>query len=415
MSTKLLDLAYQSSRESISTRDEDQLLYLLVSVQRPQVDSAEYLPRNLSLIIDCSTSMKGDRLNNVKSAAAAIVEGIGPEDKISIVPFSDRAEVIYPANTVQNKNALISQINSMRASGGTEIYQGLEKGYNEIRKSRLDSYTNHMILLTDGRTYGDTKECLSLASEAADKGIDINAFGIGADWNDAFLDKLVAISGSQAIYIEKPSHAMGHLQDKIEGLGVVFAANFRLIDGFPEDVELQSVFKISPYAQHFTPDGLDIRLGSLEAGSPLAMLLEFQLHIHDSTESFLMPIKMLADIPSKRIKNYSISVEFELPVSDEIDPIDPPVQVVEAVRALNLFRMNERIWRDIEGGDIPLATRRLHQFSTRLLEAGHVELAEQVQLETERLKLMGAYSESVRKRLKYGTRALITQNLINDS
>jgi Ca-activated chloride channel family protein len=359
--------------------------------------------------------MKGARLNSVKSAAAAIVKGIGPEDKISIVPFSDRAEVIFPANTVQNKNTIISQINSMSASGGTEIYQGLEKGYNEIRKSRLDSYTNHMILLTDGRTYGDTKECLNLASEAADRGIDINAFGIGADWNDAFLDKLVAISGSQAIYIEKPSQAMGHLQDKIEGLGVVFAANFRLIDGFPENVELLSVFKISPYAQHFTPDGLDIRLGSLEAGSPLAMLLEFQLHIHDSTESILMPIKLLADIPSKRIKNYSISVEFELPVSDEIDPIDPPVQVVEAVRALNLFRMNERIWRDIEEGDIPLATRRLHQFSTRLLEAGHVELAEQVLLETERLKVVGAYSESVRKRLKYGTRALITQNLNIDS
>ena len=91
MSSKLLELTHQSSRESISARDENQLLYLLVSVQRPQIDSAEYLPRNLSLIIDCSTSMKGDRLNNVKRAAAAIVEGIGPEDKISVVPFSDRA------------------------------------------------------------------------------------------------------------------------------------------------------------------------------------------------------------------------------------------------------------------------------------------------------------------------------------
>lgn len=415
MSTKLLDLAYQSSRESISARDEDQLLYLLVSVKRPQIDSAEYLPRNLSLIIDCSTSMKGDRLNNVKSAAVAIVEGIGPQDKISIVPFSDRAEVIYSADTVQNKKVLISQINSMSASGGTEIYQGLEKGYNEIRKSRLDSYSNHMILLTDGRTYGDTKECLNLANEAADRGVDINAFGIGADWNDAFLDKLVAISGSQAIYIEKPSQAMGHLQDKIEGLGDVFAANFRLIDDFPENIALLSVFKISPYAQHFTPDGLDIRLGSLEAGSPLAILLELQVQVDNSSEKFQIPIKLLSDIPSKHIKNYAIGIEFDLPVGDRIDPVDPPVQVVEAVRALNLYRMNERIWRDIEGGDIPLATRRLHQFSTRLLEAGHVELAEQIQLETERLKVMGAYSESNRKRLKYGTRALITQNLGFDS
>ena len=415
MSTKLLNLTYQSSRESISARDEDQLLYLLASVKRPQIDSADYLPRNLALIIDCSTSMKGDRLNSVKSAAVAIVEGIGPEDKISLVSFNDRAEVIYPSNTVQTKNTLISQINSMSASGGTEIYQGLEKGYNEIRKSRLDSYSNHMILLTDGRTYGDTRECLNLANEAADRGIDINAFGIGADWNDAFLDKLVAISGSQAIYIEKPSQAMGHLRDVIEGLGVVFAANFRLIDDFPENVTLLSVFKISPYAQHFTPDGLDIRLGSLEADYPLTILLEIQIQVVSSSENFQIPINLLTDIPSKHIKNYAIGIEFDLPVVERSDPLDPPAQVVEAVRALNLYRMNERIWRDIEGGDIPLATRRLHQFSTRLLEAGHAELAGQVQLETERLKVMGAYSESVRKRLKYGTRALITQNLGTDS
>jgi len=41
-------------------------------------------------------------------------------------------------------------------------------------------------------------------------------------------------------------------------------------------------------------------------------------------------------------------------------------------------------------------------------------LAEQVQIETERMKIMGAFSETVRKRLKFGTRALITQNLSID-
>ncbi len=411
MSTDLLDLTIHGSRESIAALDEDQLLYLLLYVRPPKESDESYLPRNLSLIIDCSTSMKGERLSNVKAAAAAIVEGISPDDKLSLIAFSDRAEAIRPARSVKNKASLISKINSMSASGGTEIFQGLEKGYNEIRKSRLDSFSNHMILLTDGQTYGDTKECLKLAAAAADKGIDITAFGIGADWNDAFLDKLVGLSGSQAIYIENPAHAMGHLQDKIKGLGVVFASCLRLIDEFPVGVELVSAFKIAPYAQHFTPDGLDIRLGAVEAGSPLAILLEFQVRVQDSGDSFRLPVRFRTDVPSRNIKEHSINIEFEIPIRSATNPIDPPEEVVEAVRVLNLYRMNERIWRDIEGGDIPLATKRLHQFSTRLLEAGHADLAEQVELETERLKLMGAYSETIRKRLKYGTRTLITQTI----
>jgi Ca-activated chloride channel family protein len=355
--------------------------------------------------------MKGDRLGNVKNAAGMIVERIGPDDKISVIAFSDRAEVVRPASTINSKATLISQINSISAFGGTEIFQGLEAGYKEIRKSPLDSYNSHMILLTDGHTYGDTKDCLQLARDAAVQGIDISAFGIGNDWNEAFLDKLVAMSGSQSVYIEKPSQVMGYLQEKIRGLGVVFASSFRLLHDFPSGVELLSVFKIAPYAQQFVPDGLDMRLGSVEIDTPLTLLLEFQVKVQNSEESFRLPVRFLSDIPSKHLKDHPSDYELEIPVIEENDPVEPPYQLAEAVRALNLYRMNERIWQDIEEGDNTVATRRLQQFNTRLLEAGHSALAEQVERETERLSSMGAMSESARKRLKYGTRALITQTI----
>jgi Ca-activated chloride channel family protein len=411
MSDDLLALTVQSSRESIAAFDGEQLLYLLVNVDPPKKTTVPFLPRNLSLIVDCSTSMKGERLGNVKNATGMIVERIGPEDMISVISFNDRAKVVRPASPVKHKATLISQINSIRAFGGTEIFQGLEAGYNEIRKSPLDSFNSHMILLTDGHTYGDTKDCLQLARDAAIEGIDISAFGIGDDWNEAFLDKLVAMSGSQSIYIEKPSQVMGYLQDKIRGLGVVFASSFRLLYDFPAGVELLSVFKLAPYAQQFMPDGLDMRLGSIEKDSPLTLLLEFQVEVQNSEESFHLPVRFHSDIPSRHLKDHPSDYELEIPVTEENDPIEPPHQLAEAVRALNLYRMNERIWNDIEAGDIPVATRRLQQFNTRLLEAGHSELAEQVAHETESLRSLGELSGSARKRLKYGTRTLITQTI----
>jgi Ca-activated chloride channel family protein len=411
MTEDLLAINIQSSRESIAALEGEQLLYLLVNVDPPKKSTIQYFPRNLSLIIDCSTSMKGERLANVKNAAGMIIDNINSDDVISVVAFSDRAEIVRPAGVVKNKAAAISNINGIRASGGTEIFQGLEAAHKEIRKSPLDSFNSHIILLTDGNTYGDTKECLQLARDAAVDGIDISAFGIGHDWNAAFLDKLVALSGSQSFFVEKPSQVMGYLQDRIRGLGAVYASSFRLVHDFPSGVELLTVFKIAPYAQQFVPDGLDIRLGAIEADSPLAVLLEFQIEAQNPDNSFHLPIRFLSDIPSRHIRSLSSDHELEFPVSAENSPIEPPSQLAEAVKALNLYRMNERIWQDIEEGDIPSATRRLERFNSRLLEAGHLDLAEQFELETSRLRSRGDLPESARLRLRFGTRSLITQTI----
>lgn len=411
MSDKFLNINIEASRESVTRIEEGQLLYVLLTIRPQKKTSISYQPINLSLVVDRSTSMKGDRLRNVKSAASTIVEKIGPEDVISVIAFNDRAEVVSPARPVDNVAALISQIKGISASGGTEIFQGLEAGYEELRKSSLESFSNHLILMTDGHTYGDMKDCLNLARDAAVLGVDISGFGIGDEWNDTFLDKLVGVSGGQSVYIEKPSQVLRHLQNRIRGLGVVFASSLRLTADFPSSVELLSLFKVSPYAQHIVPDGLDIMLGSIEGDSKLAILLELSIEVKNADDSLQIPIKFVADIPSRQVSNYVVESTLKLPIVAHDSALDPPEQLVEAVRALNLYRMNERIWSDIDAGETKTATKRLQNLSTSLLEAGHSGLAAQVEEETERLKSGIALSPSARKQLKYGTRSLITQTM----
>jgi hypothetical protein len=101
-------------------------------------------------------------------------------------------------------------------------------------------------------------------------------------------------------------------------------------------------------------------------------------------------------------------------VTDE-PRINPPKALTDAVQALNLYRLNEKVWQEIEGGDLPQATTRMRRLTTRLLEAGHTQLAQQAYAETERLASMGTLSLEGRKRLKYGTRSLLTQTVIPDN
>ncbi|MCB0030638.1 MAG: hypothetical protein KDE28_22160, partial [Anaerolineales bacterium] len=57
------------------------------------------------------------------------------------------------------------------------------------------------------------------------------------------------------------------------------------------------------------------------------------------------------------------------------------------------------------------ATRRMEQLTKRLQGAGFRELAQQAANETRRLQQLGSMSDEGHKRLKYGTRRLLSGKL----
>lgn len=411
MATDLLDVRVLGSRQAIAALDFAQLLYLLVDIRPPDKMKVEHQPLNLCLVIDRSTSMGGDRLDRVKAAASLLIDKLGPEDLISVISFSDRAEVVLPSSRLDNKPVLMGRIRSIMASGGTEIYQGLRAGVLELTKVALQGKTNYLILLTDGHTYGDDDACLTLARKIAAQGIGLSAFGIGADWNDQFLDSLVSPSGGQSAFIESANQVFEFLQNRIKGLGLVYAQNMRLVPEFPMGINLKSGFKVAPFAQPLTTEASNYRLGALEGRSPLSVLLEFTIEPQLPGRNISLPLHLTSDIPAYSVQNYISKKNYELAVVTDEPRINPPKALTDAVQALNLYRLNEKVWDEVEVGNLPQATTRMRRLTTRLLEAGHTQLAQQAYAESERLSSIGSLSEEGRKRLKYGTRSLITQTI----
>ncbi|MFQ5419946.1 MAG: VWA domain-containing protein, partial [Anaerolineae bacterium] len=203
-----LQISIQASRNRLALSGMAQLIYLLAKIESPEQQLSTRRPLNISLVIDRSTSMRGARMQNVKTAVELILSKLSPDDVISVVSFSDRAEVILPAGKIKNSRALMARIRGIEPSGGTEIFQGLQTSVQEMYRASLNLHTNHIILLTDGHTYGDAVECLNLAKESANQGIGLSAFGIGTEWNDKFLDKLVSPSGGRSGFIETPVEIM---------------------------------------------------------------------------------------------------------------------------------------------------------------------------------------------------------------
>lgn len=404
-----LDIEITPSREQIEVSDSDQRLYLLIDIRPPKQSAGQQLPLNLCLVIDRSTSMQGRRLEAVKAAVELVIEKLAPNDVLSLISFSDRAEVVSPAEPLTNKATVISRLRTIIPSGGTEIYQGLSAGVKEMRQVELHKYTNHLILLTDGHTYGDDKECLQLAKQVAGDGVGFSAFGIGADWNDHFLDKLVAPSGGQSAFIDQPANVVEKLQSRINGLGTIYAQNMRLVRDFPDFLSLEFGFKLVPFAQPLDVDETEIRLGDVEGRSRLAILLEVNIRPQLIERRFNVPLKLVADVPAKQLQPQTFDSTVRLRVLKEAEKEMPPEAIVEAVRMLNMYRMNEQVWEDVEKGELDVAARRMRHLTTRLLEAGETQLAQQANMEIDRINNAGTMSLEGRKKLKFGTRALINR------
>jgi len=212
------------SRPNLVWLTEPQMIYLLLQISpRVRKDEIAAPPLNLSLVLDRSTSMQGEKMDLIKAAATQLLRGMRDGDILSVVSFSDRAEVVIPAASYTDRRRMESNIQKIQPSGGTEILQGLEAGLREVQKNFDRRRVNHIILLTDGQTYGDEQACLKLAEDAALQNIAITGMGIGSEWNDIFLDALSSRTGSSSAYISKPRDIERILVEKFQSLANTFA------------------------------------------------------------------------------------------------------------------------------------------------------------------------------------------------
>ena len=406
----LLSVRTLFSREVLPLLSEPQVLYTLVEIH-PSIANVELPtpPVNLCIVIDRSTSMQGSRLDQVKASVLHVIDNLRENDTCAVVAFSDKAEVVVPAQRgTMEKTLAKAKVSTVNASGGTEILQGLLTGLMELHQQLSPSAVNHLILLTDGHTYGDEDECLLLAGLAATDGISISGLGIGEEWNDRFLDELTSATGGVATYISSPQQVKTIILDRMRGLNAAYAERLTMQVTLDLDVKLDSAFKVSPEAGPVTVDGGPLRLGSMPKEQPISVLLRFLLPPLSEGKRPIARLSVYGDVVSLGRRGERSVVDILLPVSNELSmDTKPSPALVEALSRLSQYRLQERASQEASEGDITSATRRLSTLGTRLLATGQTDLAKVALAEARRLEKTHALSEDAKKHLKYGTRALM--------
>ena len=397
------------SRPSLIKISEPQMIFVMMELTAPQVARSEpSLPLNVGLVLDRSTSMRGERMDTVKRTAIQLLRQLRQEDIISIVTFSDRAEVLVSGGRSSEKIEIENKIKAIQTSGGTEIYQGMDAGFFEVRSRSSKDSTNHIILLTDGRTYGDEAECLRIAEQAAISGIAISGLGIGSEWNDVFLDSMAARTGGSSMYISQPKDIEKTLKEVFLGLGQIYAERVTFDFIAQPGVELHYAFRLSPQSSPLKTSS-PIRLGGLPKEASLTLLLEFIVDPIENTSGALTLVEgqISMDIPTRPSTNHILPLHLSRVISLETSSEPPPTQLLKAVSQLTLYRMQERANQYLAEGQLEDASRHMKNLATHLFSQDQHDLARTALQEANNILHKHRLSETGKKRIKYGTRALL--------
>lgn len=397
------------SRRKLRRLDEPQLLYVLLKVQPTlEMTGTPDAPLNLSLVVDHSTSMKGPRLQNLKTAVHNIIGECDENDILSVVTFSDNADVLIPAQHPKDPRELKARISTIRADGATAIYSGLQAGLAQVERHRHSRYVNHIILITDGRTYGDEDDCLRLAGRARDAGIGISAMGIGEDWNDRFLDALAAQTGGASAYINSPEAVVAFLQQRVRSLATAYAERVQLVVAPASNVEVESAARVSPNPMVLDAATQPIPLGSVDGLAATRLLLQFHVTTGKAEpgEFFAGRVDVSGEVLGSKYRSERLVLDLTVEVQDEIPEQEPPRELLDALTRLTMYRLQSRAQEALEQGNVTEATRKLEYLATRLFENGAEELGKSALHEARRVAHTRRLSDEGAKQLKYGTRAL---------
>jgi Ca-activated chloride channel family protein len=188
---------------------------LQIAVNTPlDPSSFERLPMNLVVVVDHSGSMAEDnRLDKVKLGLHTLVDNLRAEDRISLISFDDVVTTDAGFTDTLDREALHAAIDKLRPRGSTNIYAGLEAGFQALGEYPTNERQNRVIFLSDGlATVGITDDysIMAMAKERISAGIGLTTVGVGSSF-DVELMRGLAENGAGNYYFLEDGAAAGEV------------------------------------------------------------------------------------------------------------------------------------------------------------------------------------------------------------
>jgi Ca-activated chloride channel family protein len=155
-----------------------------------------------------------------------MLESLQPKDRLAIVVFHSKTEVLLPSTTIEDAGTdeVKKKIRAMAARGTTDMTGGLSAAIEEVSRHMQGDGINRVLLLGDG-VPNESAQLMPVVQSAADRGISITALGLGPDYDELLMGKIAQTTGGRFHYVSDSSKVAAFFQEEIVRLQRVYAKN----------------------------------------------------------------------------------------------------------------------------------------------------------------------------------------------
>lgn len=210
--------------------------YFMYVADAPVLEKdAQKIRREVTIVIDRSGSMGGEKIEQARESAKQIVRGMNEGEFVRIVDYADDVRSFSDTSVELTKKSIkqvLAYIDNIQSRGGTNLHGAL---VDALSASPTPETLPMVIFLTDGlATVGETRESQirSAAQQANDAQRRVFTFGVGYDVNAPLLDGIAIDTKAESTFVapgEDVEMKVGQVFDKLDGpvmVDPVFSARY---------------------------------------------------------------------------------------------------------------------------------------------------------------------------------------------
>lgn len=254
-------------------RGEERDVHLGIFIRAPEPrPSVRRAPIAVSLAIDISGSMHGEKIANARLAALRFLDALREDDQIALIVFNDSVSTLAPMSKLSpaRREALRRAIGALGPGGGTNLYGGLRAGIDET--ARADAGARRVILISDGQGNvgpSDVHSLGRLASDGNERHVQVSAIGVGVDYDEAALSAIAIRSAGRYTHLRNPSMLASIVEAELSRLNETVATEIIL------EIRPRPGVILEPITPGIERDGerLRIPIGALSGGQQRELLV----------------------------------------------------------------------------------------------------------------------------------------------
>lgn|SRR5574341_1614632 len=339
----------------------EQRVFLLARINAGETTAlAERRPLNLSVVLDRSGSMAGDKLEYVKKAAQFLVHHLGKSDRFSVVTYDENVKVEHQPAPVIHKDVIRNVIQNIRSGGTTNLSGGWLQGCQLVAEGKADGQVDRVLLLTDGLAnvgITDPARLGAMARQKREEGVTTTTMGVGMGFNEDLLVQMAHEGGGAFYFIDNPDQAPAIFSEELQDLLNVVGQNLVITLTLSADVKM--IRQLNTYPAEAQDRVITFRLGDLYADEVKTLLLELSIPALETLGE--VEVARLRFDYDELLEDQATHHTVEIPImvnvaaAGELEGREPNREVVRSALLLQAARARDEAIKQADRGEFDAA------------------------------------------------------------